>query len=69
VEYEMNTAAAPENAIAARRNERFSAGLIVSGRTTETVIRTYKFLEKLAKDQSSTKSEKVIKTGIERRLL
>jgi hypothetical protein len=30
---------------------------------------TYKFLEKLARDQSSASNEKVIKTGMERRLL
>jgi hypothetical protein len=30
---------------------------------------TYKFLEKLARDQSSASKEKVIKTGMERRLL
>jgi hypothetical protein len=30
---------------------------------------THKFLEKLAKDQSSARREKVMRTGIERRLL
>jgi hypothetical protein len=68
----MNTAAAPENAIAERRKWRFSAGLNVSHRIVCLKKRpgvTYKFLEKDAGDQSSTRREKMMRTGIERRLL
>jgi hypothetical protein len=75
----MNTAAAPENAMADKRKVLFSAGLSVSYTSCTTTQQlphnkvereiTYKFLEKLARDQSSASNEKVIKTGIERRLL
>jgi len=69
----MNTAAAPENAMADKRKVLFSAGLFVSSSLAKNVKRsrekTYKFLEKLAKDQSSASREKVIRTGMERRLL
>jgi hypothetical protein len=74
----MNTAAAPENAMADRRNVRFSAGLFISTTLTYRWMQrqrvgegkwAHKFLEKLARDQSSARREKVIKTGMERRLL
>lgn len=74
VEYEMNTATAPEKTIAERRNDRFSAGLKVSTCAVAVdgsgrKVGTHKFLAKLADDQSSTKREKMMRTGIERRLL
>ena len=70
----MNTAAAPEKAMADKRKVLFSAGLAVSSPPgTSSELRgkrkTHKFLEKLARDQSSASKEKVIKTGMERRLL
>ena len=68
----MKTATAPEKTIAESRNDRFSAGLIrqttyqPKGKGRES---TYKFLAKLAADQSSAKREKTMRTGMDRRLL
>jgi len=50
----MNTAAAPENAMAERRMNRFEAG---------------KFSERDSDPQSSIKTEATTRIGIERRLL
>jgi len=54
VEYEMKTAAAPENAMAERRMARLDAG---------------KFRDKDSDPQSSIKTDAITRIGIERRLL
>lgn len=54
VEYEMNTAAAPENAMAERRIARLDAG---------------KFRDRDSDPQSSIKTDAITRIGMERRLL
>jgi hypothetical protein len=68
----MKTATAPEKAIAVRRKVRFSSGLLGQyGYRTAPRARslTYKLRERLSRDQSSTPTEKMRRTGMERRLL
>ena len=72
VVYEMNTAAAPENAIAKRRKLLLSGGLW-DGRQHYLfeILRSlqYKFFAKFSEPQSSTMIENTASTGIESRLL
>ena len=75
VVYEMPTAAAPENAIAKSKKFRVSSGLpnikrvSASDATPTIAYATYKLRTRFAALQSSAISEKIARTGIDRRLL
>jgi hypothetical protein len=68
---EIPTAAAPENAMADRRRLRVSGGLRANQSGSSIATRgakTYKLRVRFCELQSSTRTEKTARTGIDRRL-